>query len=260
MATGYRSGGFNASDPVASGTNTIPSFGQENVTSYEVGLKTELFHRRVRFNVAGYYNVYKDLAVNVPVPDAPQGTFSTRIANAGKVNYAGFEAELQAILTDNFSIDGAIGYVNVDYKEFLGGKSTVPGAPAVDIASIAVPSYTSPWTGNIALNAQFPIGAGSARLVGRVGYTHEDGKYSFPTALSAPFNDAIKGDDRDLIDAQIGIDRIPLGNAEGEIRIWGKNLTNAKDFVRGIDFGQLGYAGGYYVDPRTYGITIGVKY
>ncbi|MFD1958074.1 TonB-dependent receptor domain-containing protein [Novosphingobium panipatense] len=92
------------------------------MTSYEVGLKTELFHRRVRFNVAGYYNVYKDLAVNVPVPDAPQGTFSTRIANAGKVNYAGFEAELQAILTDNFSIDGAIGYVNVDYKEFLGAS------------------------------------------------------------------------------------------------------------------------------------------
>lgn len=39
-----------------------------------------------------------------------------------------------------------------------------------------------------------------------------------------------------------------------------KNLTNAKDFARGIDFGQLGFAGGYYAEPRTYGITVGAKF
>ena len=42
--------------------------------------------------------------------------------------------------------------------------------------------------------------------------------------------------------------------------IWGKNLTNDHNLVRGIDFGPLGYAGGYFNDPRTYGATLGIKF
>ena len=64
----------------------------------------------------------------------------------------------------------------------------------------------------------------------------------------------------DFIDAQIGVDRIPLGGAEGELKLWVKNLTNSHDFVRGIDFGALGYAGGYYADPRTYGMSVGIRF
>ncbi|MFV0643914.1 MAG: TonB-dependent receptor [Sphingomonadaceae bacterium] len=258
-ATGYRSGGYNSGDSFDSVANEIPSFGAESVTSYEIGFKSELFNRRVRFNLAGYYNIYDDLAVNVPLTNAPLGTFATRVANAGKVNYMGFEAELQAVLTNNFTFEGNIGYVDIKYKEFLGGRSLATGE-AVDIASVVTPGYTSPLTANAALNAHFPISWGDARIIGRVGYTHEDGKYSFSTEISSPFNEAIKGDDRDLIDAHIGIDRIPLGSAEGKILLWGKNLTNSHDFVRGIDFGALGYAGGYFADPRAYGVTVGIQY
>ena len=263
-ATGYRSGGFNAQDtaspdPANPGRSLLPSFNEESVTSYELGLKTELFDRRVRFNIAGYHNIYDDLAVVVPF-SAVGVPFASRISNAGSVKYWGVEAELQAILSDNFSIDGSIGYVDTQFKKFLAGQSTTPGNPLVNIASIVTPQYSSPLTGNIALNAQFPLGSTGARLNGRVGYTHEDGKYSFASINANPLNEALKGDDRDIIDAQIGVDRIKFGAAEGEIKIWGKNLTNSKDFVRAIDFGQLGFGGGYYADPRTYGMTIGIKY
>ncbi len=257
-ATGYRSGGFNSQDPVITGTTTLPYFKPENVTSYEIGLKSELFNRRLRLNIAGYHNIYKDLAVNVPLTDAPVGTFATRIGNAGKVIYNGVEAEVQAILTDNFSIDGNIGYVDVKYKEFLAGQSTTSGADPINIASIVTPGYTSPLTANVALNAQFPMG-GDKVLRGRIAYTHEDGKYSFTTSTTSPFNEQIKGDNRDIIDAQVALEGLQLGVAKGEVRLWVKNLTNAKDFLRGIDYGPLGYAGGFYAEPRTYGITIGAK-
>lgn len=261
VATGYRSGGFNAQDPIIAGTTTIPNFNEESVISYEVGLKSELFNRRLRLNIAGYYNEYSDLAVNIPLTNAPVGTFASRVGNAGKVTYTGFEVEAQAILTPNFSIDGNLGYVDIAYKEFLSGQSTTAGAPPVNIASVINPGYTSPLTANVALNATFPLNWGDARLNARIGYTYEDGKYSFSNTIATPFNDLLKGDNRNLIDAQITIDRIPLaGGAEGEIRLWGKNLTNAHDFVRGVDFGALGFAGGYYADPRTYGITLGVTF
>jgi iron complex outermembrane receptor protein len=143
----------------------------------------------------------------------------------------------------------------------MAGQSTTAGAPPINIASVITPGYTSPLTANLALNAQFPLNWGDARITARIGYTYEDGKYSFSNTISTPFNDLLKGDDRNLIDAQITIERIPLSSgSEGEIRLWGKNLTNSHDFVRGVDFGALGYAGGYYADPRTYGITLGITF
>lgn len=259
-ASGYRSGGFNAQDPVITGTTTLPSFKPETLTSYELGLKSELFDRRVRLNIAGYYNTYDDLAIVVPVPNAPPGTFATRIGNAGKVNYMGIEADLQASLTDNFSIDGTIGYVDVNTKTFLGGISTTPGSPPVNIASAVRPTYTAPLTANVALNARFPIGSGDAFFAGRVGYTHEDGRYNFATSISSPFNELLKTDARNVVDAQISIERLNFAGGEAKVMLWVKNLTNAKDFIRGIDFGPLGYGGGYFADPRTFGATVGMKF
>ena len=78
--------------------------------------------------------------------------------------------------------------------------------------------------------------------------------------ISVPFNAALKGDNRSLVDAQIAIEKIPLGSAEATLRLWGKNITNGHDFVRGVDFGPLGFAGGYFADPATYGVTVGVKF
>lgn len=259
-ATGYRSGGFNAQDPAIAGTTTLGNFKPETVTSYEVGLKTELFDRRVRFNIAGYYNEYDNLAVLIPVQDAPPGTFATRIGNAGKVTYTGIEADLQAALTDNFTIDGTIGYVDVKTKTFLAGQPTTPGAPPINIATVVRPTYTAPMTANVALNGRFPIGAANAEMVGRIAYTHEDGRYNFASTIQSPFNDLLKSDARDVIDAQLSLEKLPFGGGEGRIMLWVKNLTNAHDFLRAIDFAQLGYAGGYYGEPRTYGISVGVKF
>ena len=259
-ATGYRSGGFNAQDAVITGTTNLPFFKPEHVTSYEVGVKTELFDRRLRLNLAGYHNIYNDLAVNIPLTNAPAGTFASRIGNAGKVIYNGVELEAHAVLSDNFTFEGSLGYVDINYKEFMSGQSTTAGAAPINVASIVTPAYTSPFTANAALNMQFPLGMGEARLVGRVSYTYEDGKYSFSNVIATPFNNAMKGDNRSLVDAQIGVDRLPLGGTEGELKLWVKNLTNSHDFVRGVDFGALGYAGGYYADPRTYGVTVGIKF
>lgn len=258
VATGYRSGGFNSQDPVITGTTRLASFNPETLTSYEVGLKSELFDRRLRLNVAAFHNIYTDLAVNIPRVDAPPGTFATRVGNAGEVTYTGFEIDTQAILNNNFNIEGNIGYIDVKYKEFLAGQSTTPGAPPVNIASVNIPGYTSPLTASAALNMQFPLSAG--RLVGRVSYTYEDGKYSFTNSIGSPFNEEIRGDDRNLIDAQIGIDQLNFGSAEGEIRLWVKNLTDSNDFVRAVDYGALGFAGGYYADPRTFGVTVSAKF
>lgn len=258
VATGYRSGGFNSQDPVIPGTSRLASFDPELVTSYEVGLKSELFDRRVRFNASAYHNIYTDLTVNIPRTDAPAGTFATRVGNAGEVTYTGFDLETMAILNDNFTLEANVGYIDVEYVELMAGQSTTPGAAPINIASINEPAYTSPFTANLALNMEYPVSFG--RIFGRASYTYEDGKLSFGNNVGAPFNENLRGDDRNIVDAQIGVDGLNFGNAEGEVRFWVKNLTDSHDFVRGVDFAALGLAGGYFADPRTFGVTVSAKF
>lgn len=259
-ASGYRSGGFNAPDTTEVGTNTLVPFQSETIVSYEAGVKAELLDRHLRFNLAGYYNKFDNLAANIPVVTSTPGVFGSRIVNVGKVDYAGFEVEARAILSDYLSIDGTFGYVDVNYKKFPIPTSGAVGAPLVDIASIAREGYTSRYTANIAANLRVPLNDGGTTLNGRVGYTYESPKYSFSNTISTPFNEQLKSDPKKQIDAQISIDGIKTGAGEAQIMFWGKNLTNRHEFARGIDFGALGYAGGFFADPRTYGMTIGLKF
>lgn len=259
-ASGYRSGGFNAPDTTAVGANTLVPFQSETIVSYEAGVKAEMLDRHLRLNFAGYYNKFDNLAANIPVVTSTPGVFGSRIVNVGKVDYAGFEVEARAILSDYLSIDGTFGYVDVNYKKFPIPTSGAVGAPLVDIASIAREGYTSRYTANIAANLRVPLNDGGTTLNGRVGYTYESPKYSFSNTISTPFNEQLKSDPKKQIDAQISIDGIKTGAGEAQIMFWGKNLTNRHEFARGIDFGALGYAGGFFADPRTYGMTIGLKF
>ena len=84
VASGYKSGGFN---PRGSGG----AFDPEKIVSYEAGLKSELFNRRVRVNLAGFYTQYKDLQISQF--ESGTGGFSSTVVNAGKATYAGVEAE-----------------------------------------------------------------------------------------------------------------------------------------------------------------------
>src|SRR3546814_7805537 len=60
--TAYRAG---AAD---SRSATFRTFGPEEVESWELGLKTELFDRRVRLNLAAYTSKYKDIQITFVNP------------------------------------------------------------------------------------------------------------------------------------------------------------------------------------------------
>lgn len=48
---------------MAGGILNATPFGPEKITSYELGLKSELFDRRLRANFSGYYMDYKDMQI-----------------------------------------------------------------------------------------------------------------------------------------------------------------------------------------------------
>jgi iron complex outermembrane receptor protein len=113
-STGFKGGGigprpFNAAQAVP--------FDPETLTAYEIGLKTDLFDRRVRLNLSAYLNKFKDAQLTLlacpqfggPGPCAlPQ--------NAGNADVKGVEAELTIRPVDGLQFDGSVSYLDWDWK------------------------------------------------------------------------------------------------------------------------------------------------
>ncbi|MGB5078198.1 MAG: TonB-dependent receptor [Sphingorhabdus sp.] len=258
VARGYRSGGFNARQPtsVANNVGLIP-FNEETITSYEAGFKTE-FSNRLRLNGAVFYNVYKDQLVTLPIPITGGGSFGNAVVNAGKTNYWGLELEGRFALTDNFTIDGSFGYVKKSPKDFPQVTSTGANANA---ASVFEPGYAPNYTANVGATYKQELG-GDANLTARIGYNYTSSFWMFGNPITSPFGVPTKGDARGLVDAQLKVDGINFGG-DGQglgITLWAKNLTDKEYVVRSVDFGQLGYSTTIYGDPRTFGVTLDMKF
>ncbi|HMT43238.1 MAG TPA: TonB-dependent receptor [Chakrabartia sp.] len=263
VARGYRSGGFNlrqstqldnpATTTVNEAIGLIP-FNEETIWSYEVGAKME-FMRRIRLNVAAFHNIYTDQLATIPIPITGGGSFGTQVVNAGKTTYTGFEAEGQFKISDNFSIDGNVGYINIKIKEFPGADTT--GVIRNIAPLITGQGYAPKYTASIAGNVTVPVGADS-KVTGRLGYNYTSGFEMFPNSLTAPFSKATRGDARGLLDGQLRYEG--LFGQKASLTVWGKNLTNKKYVTRSVDFGQLGFATVIFGDPRTYGLTLDMEF
>lgn len=268
VARGYRSGGFNLRQSTHNGSPAAPPFGnrtialtpfnEETIDAFEIGAKTQ-FMDRLRLNVSVFHNIYMDQLVSIPVPIVGSGSFGTVTVNAGKTIYSGIELEGKFSVSDNFSIDGNLGYLDVNTKNFPGADIT---NTARNIAGLlnGAGAYAPKWTGAIAGNVVIPL-SGDAKLTGRLGYNYTAGYQMFANPLTAPFSKTTEGDARGLVDGQLRLEGIKIGGGDGlGITFWGKNLTNKKYVTRAVDFGQLGFAGVIYGDPRTYGVTLDIEF
>jgi iron complex outermembrane recepter protein len=112
--TGYKSGGdsprpFNAAQAIG--------FGPETLTSYEIGLKTDLFDRRVRFNTAAFFNDFKDaqlVLLTCPQYGGPGPCALPQ--NAGNAHVWGVETEIFAVPVEGLQIDLSGSYLHWDWQ------------------------------------------------------------------------------------------------------------------------------------------------
>src|SRR5690606_23802032 len=92
-STGFKGGGIN---PRPFYAEQVLSSGPETLEAWEAGFKSELFDRRVRFNVAGFYSDYKDIQLalsNCPQAGAGFAVPCALPANAGDAKVKGIEVE-----------------------------------------------------------------------------------------------------------------------------------------------------------------------
>ncbi|MHB9880229.1 TonB-dependent receptor [Pacificimonas sp. ICDLI1SI03] len=243
VATGYKAGGFN---PRSVGG----SFEPEKLISYEAGLKTELFDRRLRLNLTGFHSEYDDLQVSQFL--AGSGGASSLTVNAGKSTYTGIEAEIVAQPLPGLEINANGGYVDREFKEFIIRDAATN--QLIDVADEARFHYSASTTANAGVQYTHLLDFGE--LLARLDYTYRSRIYFHPLDRLNPFNPQISDGPVGRFDARLGVSEIDLGRSLLTVALWGKNITDEDYLASAIDFGSLGFAGIIYAEPRTYGVDL----
>lgn len=237
VSKGFKSGGFNDALGDADGI----AFDPEKLWNYELGLKAEMFDRRVALNVAAYYMDWSDIQIS---QDDPRTTiFDPIILNAGAAHSQGVEVEVFARPTERWTIGG-----NVSIQEAEYDRGELPSGEPLKKIPFA-PAYT------VSLNAEHvvPLASGELALFGEVlrrGTTYlttdndPDGKVSPYTLLNARVTWRAPGE-------------------RWSLALWGKNLTDETYKERLFDLSDQDLVGQKFIvlnDPRTYGIELRVSY
>lgn len=227
---GQKSGGF--SIPIQSTVAT--PYNPEKVKDYEVGLKAaRLLDGKLDFSVALFYSDYRDLQrfVSSLLPNG--GGVASAVLNAGAATVKGVETDFSWRLSENFRLDGFLGYTDAAYDSFITHDAT--GA-VFDLTS--QPFNGAPkWTGRIAAHYERQLGSGT--LEASVGWNHQSSvslqPISFPGAVSG---------DVDLVDARIAwLSR----DRSLELALYGTNLTDDHYFT-GVTVNR---AGGVSISPAA---------
>ncbi|MDP3674510.1 MAG: TonB-dependent receptor [Novosphingobium sp.] len=265
-AKGFRSGGQNLRAP---NPGVFLPFQPETAYSYEAGFKGEFFDRRLRFNAAVYQTDVSDIqrTTLIAQPGSNTGASATILGNAGKARFRGFEAELQAAITDDFRASAFLAHIDPQYVRYsdLSGDRSFERFVTV-----------TPWQWGGALDYDHDFGSFRLKLHGD--YSHFDdtptAEYNFPqNAATVPAgstavpnavntqNDTIVSATtrraQDLFSARAAVS---FADDMYEIAVFGRNLTNDRKFVNNLLVAPVGYVSGVRQEPRTYGVTASVKF
>ena len=156
---GYRAGGFNGFASTPAPPN---AFGAEKLWDYEGGIKTEIFHRRLRLNIGGFYYDYKNYQASVN--QIVNGVISVITANAAALALYGAELEAEWRVTDAFNLSA---YVTGQHSRF---HDIVPGATA-SVRPDSQPPNAPKLTAGSSAEYRFDLGGnGSIQLRGDYAY------------------------------------------------------------------------------------------
>lgn len=264
FAQGFKSGGFNGETNVfVAPTTACPSgatelctpYRPEKVDSYELGMKTRLADGRVIFNVAAFRSEHKDMQLSVFT--ASTGAASI-VKNAAAARIQGLEFETVLRPLDSLTINASLAILDPKYKSFIDG--------GIDVSANRAFPHAPKTTAAIGFDWQAAKGGwGKLNFYGDLSYVSS--YYTFPYPLVTPTvsdqnANSSKSKGRTIVNLRASLSEIPVGGATAEVSVFVRNLTKEDNPSNFIDFGP-GFGGillGYFPEPRTFGVTVGLKF
>ncbi|HKR87927.1 MAG TPA: TonB-dependent receptor [Phenylobacterium sp.] len=243
---GFKSGLFNSIPPGG------PPVAPELLDAYETGLKSELFDRRLRLNVAAFYYKYDNLQVTVFTP------ISATLQNGASARVYGGDLDFTAQVTQNLSLTGGATLLHSEFTsypnaafEFLQPVSAGGGTSAViQSAKGKRLPYSPNFSMSLGVDYKQPLASGDLDLALNYSYS---GKW-----FAGPDN-ILGQPGYGLLD---GSATYTFGDArKTRVSVWAKNIANQPYYVfLASQSNPGGYQQGLTGAPRTFGMTVGYKF
>ncbi len=272
-ARGYKSFGYNL-DRVQTGITPNASllFPSEVVDSYEAGVKMTLLNRTLLLNATYFDQTFEDFQLNTFL-----GTAFV-VESIPELTSRGVDADMVWFTPiEGLSLQGGVTYTDAQYGRFTAADLVTPGNfPQLSLLPGARASFAPEFSGTLSINFDRSLGnglRGGFSLAGKYVTDYNTGSDLLPFKQQDSFS-TLNG-------------RISLGTEDGRwtAELWAQNLTDEEyvqvaynAFLQGSAFQSTVQAGGsnpgtfydrakdtqtydaFLGAPRTYGLTLRVKY
>jgi iron complex outermembrane receptor protein len=231
-------------------TNGVSVADQEDILSVEVGLKSELMDRRLRFNFTPYWYEVDDQQLT-----AVGGQFNiATLVNADKVQGYGFEMDLQLAPTPVWLLTFGLSNNSTEIQDKVLSISPCAACTILDpidgngnalLDGNSLPQAPE-WIFNGFVDYRKPIGNGL--LMGTLDWAWHDDKRFFLYESKEFFTDGFE------LGLRLGY---AFSEAKYEIAFFGRNITDEEIVRGGIDFNNLT---GYTNDPSLWGLEFVARF
>lgn len=245
---GFKSGGFDAgytAGAILANPARGQTFAPEKVTGGEIGLKSQFADRQVTFNATAYWYDYSDLQVTAY--DTSARAFTTQNAAKARVRGIELDTRYQPQSVPGLDLHASLAYNDAKFRNYIAdcykGQTVALGCDQVrdtvtgnftgqDLAGVQLRKAPK-FVANLGGYYEFPL-ASSWMMSLSTDVSYSTG-YNYGTTYQ-PFtyqNDYAK------IDASL---RFFSDDDRWELALIGRNLTNKRNLVNGID--RTGTGGG----------------
>ena len=250
---GSKSGGLNLANLPAGVTAEVDP---ETVDNFEIGVKSQLFDRRLTLNAAAFHTKVSDYQTGIT--EQVVGTNSTRyyIANIPEVISRGFELDGYLAISPSVGLNGSLSYTDAYYVDFKNGPTAVEnlnpatgGSRITDLSGEPL-SGSPKWAWNVGTDFQVPVGQtplGDTEIYGRADYSWRS---SYFTEVSNSRHSRVPS--FGVANARLGV-RTHDGRLD--VSLWAKNLFD-KNYYTTLSVANTGLVTATLGDPRSVGVTV----
>lgn len=248
----------------------------ETVLSYEAGVKSEFLDGRLRSNLSGFYYELNDQQLTIV------GGLDNTVAlfNADEGRGFGFEADIEAFITDNLLITAGVSYNNTEIRDdlliapgcgapctildpsvFQSADGTIFEVAADELAGFT-PDATTEFLGfNISGNSFPNAPEWIFNATARYAYPLPDGElfvftdWAFKGAVDFFLYESIEFGENGFFEGGL---RAGYQSDRGyTASVFVRNITGTDRLTGAVDFNNLS---GFVNEPRIWGIELGHKF
>jgi iron complex outermembrane receptor protein len=257
-SAGYKSGGINLAgipNDAAGNPSLLNALVRpEDVSHFEIGLKSQFLSRALAANVALFDTQVEDYQANVV--DVGPGALRGYLANIEEVRVQGLEADLTWSPTDSFTGYFSAAWNDGEYVSFANAPCPLElvGGPAVcDLSGRPLPALSDTVLG---LGGELRK---QSTIFGFPGETF----FGFDASYRSEWYSDASVSQHTLIDGY-GLLNLRAGfrsNGPWELVLWARNVLD-EDYLQfvSVQSGNSGLVIGSPGDPRTVGVTLRAKF